>query len=169
MAGLLNAQSLRVIGQELATLGVDSFNLAKRGGNYTVWIENTKFKQAVAEDSTFAKRLMRTFLGDDPPAAPEIPDVMHFASPQVLWKDVERQFHRKASHETADLNELSLLLRALGDFLDRNRADDFNLFWSKNSAKVVFGDREENFNFLNLYNMGTRMYLKRSSRRPLQR
>jgi hypothetical protein len=83
---------------------------------------------------------------------------------QILWKDVARQLNRHASHGVADLNELSLLLRALGDFLDRNQAEDFAVFWSTNAVKVVFDSREENFNLVNLYNMGTRMYLKRSNR-----
>jgi hypothetical protein len=165
----LNAQSLRVIGQELVTLGVDAFNLAKRDNHYTVWIEDTKFKKSVTEDRRLAARIIRRFLRDDLPAASLVPEVMHFGSQQILWKDVERQLQRSGVQETADLNEMSLLMRALGDFLDRNGADNFNLFWSKNSARVVFGEREEKFNLLNLYNMGTRMYLKRSNRRSLRR
>jgi hypothetical protein len=165
MATLSNAQSLRVIGQELAALGVDAFNLARRDDDYSVWIANSKSAKVSTEEKTLTKEIIRMISGEDYSAPPEIPSAIHFAGLQILWRDVARQLNRKPSQEVADLNELSLLLRALGDFLDKNRADDFVIFWSKNSVKVVFGDREEDFNLLNLYNMGTRMYLKRSSRR----
>jgi hypothetical protein len=161
---LSNAQSLRVIGQELAEFGVDVFNLARRDDEYTVWIDNRKF-QPVVKEKTLTERIMEKILGGDESALPEVPpDSMRFPSLQILWKDVARQLNRHASHGVADLNELSLLLRALGDFLDRNQAEDFAVFWSTHAVKVVFDSREENFNLVNLYNMGTRMYLKRSNR-----
>jgi len=167
MAGLSNAQSLRVIGQDLAALGVDAFNLERSGDEYTVWIEDRESDQVLTGEKTFTRKIIRMILGDDNPAR-EIPNPMRFASSQILWTDVARRFDRKGSQELTDLNELSLLLRVLGDFLDKNQADDFTIFWSKNSVKVVFAKREENFTLLHLYDVGTGMYLKRANRRTPQ-
>jgi len=149
MADLSNAQSLRVIGQDLAALGVDAFNLGRSGDEYTVWIEDRESDKVLTGEKTFTRKIIRMILGNDN-SAREIPKPMRFASPQILWTDVARRFNRKGSQELTDLNELSLLLRVLGDFLDKNQADDFIIFWSKNSVKVVFGKREENFT-LSLY------------------
>ncbi|MGH7830529.1 MAG: hypothetical protein ACREP8_10170 [Candidatus Binatia bacterium] len=164
MEGLSNAQSLRVIGQDLAALGVDAFNLGRRGDEYTVWIEGREPNNVLTREKRFARKIIRMILGDDN-SAREVPKSMRFASSQILWTDIARRFNRKPSRELTDLNELSLLLRVVGDFLDKNQADDFIIFWSKNWVKVVFGNRQENFTLLNLYDIGTGMYLKRANRR----
>jgi len=57
-----------------------------------------------------------------------------------------------------------LLLRVLGHHLDKKAADDFMISWSTKWVKVVYGDREETFTLLDLYNHGTSMYLRRSNR-----
>ncbi len=56
------------------------------------------------------------------------------------------------------------MLRAVGDYLDDNESDDFVIFWERNLVKVLFGQRERNFNLINLYDRGTGLYLKRSNR-----
>lgn len=165
MTKLSNAQSLRVIGQELAELGVSAFNLARRDDEYTVWIDNKQTPREATRDKSAGEKSRKKLFGNEPSTARSVSDSLHFAEAQILWADVARQFNRKDSQEIADLNELSLLLRALGSFLDKNEADDFIVFWSSQWIKVVFDNREENFSALDLYNIGTHMYLKRSSRR----
>ena len=164
MSGLWNAQSLRVIGQDLAALGVETFNLGRKGDEYTVWIEDRKSDKRLGQENTLTKKIIRMILGDNNSTG-EIPNPMRFASSQILWTDVARRFSRKAAQEITDLHELSLLLRVLGDFLDKNQADDFIIFWSKNLVKVVFDKQEQHFSLLNLYDVGTHMYLKRANRR----
>jgi len=161
MAGLSNAKALRVIGQDLAALDVNAFNLGRRGDDYTVWIEGRESDRSFSPKKLFG----RIFAGREG-FAKETPNPMHFSTSQIVWTDVARSLSRKGVQRVTDLNELSLLLRALGDFLDKNHADDFIAFWSRDSVKVVFDNREQNFTFLNLYDVGTHMYLKRSNRRP---
>jgi hypothetical protein len=133
------AQSLRVIGQDLDALGIHAFDLRKKGHDYTVWAEGN---------------------GSDK----KLTEVMHFATPQILWTHVARALKRETSRGVTDLHHLSLLLRVLGHHLDKKAADDFMISWSTKWVKVVYGDREETFTLLDLYNHGTSMYLRRSNR-----
>ena len=167
MGGLSNAQSLRVIGQDLAALGIDVFNLGRKRDEYTVWIEETKSVKMLIWEKTFTGKIVPVTLGSNT-SAKEIPNPMRFKSSQLLWADVARRFNRTALKEITDLNELSLLLRVLGNFLDKHQTDDFIIFWSKELVKVVFDNREQNFTMLNLYDVGTHMYLKRANRRLSQ-
>ena len=164
MGGLSNAQSLRVIGQDLASLGIDVFNLGRKREEYTVWIEADKSDKMPRRERTLTGKIVPIALEGNTPVK-EIPNPMRFRSSQLLWADVARRFNRTALKEITDLNELSLLLRVLGNFLDKHQVDDFIIFWSKERAKVVFDNREQNFTMLNLYDVGTHMYLKRANRR----
>jgi hypothetical protein len=42
------AQSLRVVGQDLDALGVDSYQLAKWGDDYIVWPERIEFRRKLS-------------------------------------------------------------------------------------------------------------------------
>ena len=133
------AQSLRVIGQDLDALGIHAFDLRKKGHDYTVWAERN---------------------GSDK----KLTEVIHFATSQILWTHVARALKRKTSGGVTDPHNLSFLLRVLGHHLDNNAVDDFMISWSPKWVKVVYGDREETFTLLDLYNYGTSMYLRRSNR-----
>jgi hypothetical protein len=56
-------------------------------------------------------------------------------------------------------------LRVLGGYLDRKRAAEFAIRWSKHSAMVSYGQHEEYFTAENLYDLGISMYLKRRDSR----
>jgi hypothetical protein len=55
-------------------------------------------------------------------------------------------------------------LRALGDYLDRKRAGNFAIRWSRSSAMVSYGNHEEYFTTENLHDLGINMYLRRITR-----
>jgi hypothetical protein len=93
----------------------------------------------------------------------ESSNAIQFSTCNVLWAYVARVMSRRTLNGLTDLNELSLLLRGLDDFLDRKQSDDFIIFWSRNTVKVVYDRKEENFTLVDLYNFGTSMYLKRSN------
>ena len=156
-----NAKALRVIGQDLASFGVVEFNLGRRGDNYTVRFED---RTPIQKSDSSIRRTMRSLLGTKEFARP-VSKTLHFFTSELIWTDVARRFNRKGTQEITDLCELSLMLRALGDFLDDYESDDFVIFWEKNLVKVLFGQRERNFNLVNLYDRGTSLYLKRSNRR----
>jgi hypothetical protein len=138
-ANLSYAQSLRVIGQDLDALSIHAFDLRKKGHDYTVWAERN---------------------GSDK----KLTEVIHFATSQILWTHVARALKRETSRGVTDLYHLSLLLRVLGHHLDNKAADDFMISWSPKWVRVVYGDREDTFTLLDLYNHGTSMYLRRSNR-----
>jgi hypothetical protein len=52
----------------------------------------------------------------------------------------------------------------LGDYLDRNSADDFAISLSKYSTKIRYGGKEQIFTAQNLYDLGILMYLRHSKR-----
>jgi len=63
-----------------------------------------------------------------------------------------------------DARNLSLVLRVVGDYLDRKGIGDFAILWSTDSVKVSYGKKVESFTIQDLYDLGVRMYLRRSNR-----
>ena len=161
MADRQNAKALRVIGQDLASLGVVEFNVGRRGDTYTVRFED---RTPSENPDSSIRRTIRSRLGAKGSARP-VTKTLHFFTSELIWTDAARSFNRKGTQEITDLCELSLMLRALGDFLDDHESDDFVILWERNLVKVLFGQRERNFNLVNLYDRGTSLYLKRSNRR----
>jgi hypothetical protein len=161
-ATLSNAESLRVIGQDLNALGINVFNLGKKNDEYTLWVEERKSGKQLSGQKALFKKITQTISAP----AGEISKPIHFSSSEILWAHVAQGIKRKASDGVTNLHDLSILLRVLGDHLDKKSADDFIIFWSANWVKVVYGNKEENFTLLNLYEVGGNMYLKRSTGRP---
>lgn len=161
---LSNAQCLRVIGQDLNALGINAFNLGRRNDEYTLWVEGRESGKQLTEQKTSFKGITQAILRPDY-LAREISGPIHFSMSEIFWAHIARGIRRRTSHGVTDLHELSLLLRVLGHHLDKKAADDFLIFWSTNSVKVVCGNNEDNFTVLNLYDLGTSMYLTRANRR----
>ena len=67
------AQSLRVVGQDLDALGVESFELAKWGDDYIVWPKRTEFTRKLSADKGFLLKITQKILGRDDPDK-EIPN-----------------------------------------------------------------------------------------------
>ncbi|MGH7793317.1 MAG: hypothetical protein ACREQ2_00215 [Candidatus Binatia bacterium] len=161
---LSNAQSLRVIGQDLNALDINVFNLGRRNDEYTLGLEGREAGKQPTEHKTAFKRIVQAILRrDDFPR--KISEPRQFSAAEIFWAHIARGIKRQTSDGVTDLHELSLLLRVLGSYLDKNEADDFIIFWSTDSVKVVYDNKEDNFTMLNLYDLGTSMYLKRSNRR----
>ena len=160
---LSNAQSLRVIGQDLTAGGINVFNLGRRNDEYTLWLEGRESGKQMTEQNM--SRITQAILRREH-FAREISEPIHFSNSEIFWAHIARGIRRRTSHGAADLHELSFLLRVLGHYLDKKAADDFMIFWSTNSVKVVYGNNEDNFTMLNLYDLGKSMYLTRSNRHP---
>ncbi len=159
MADRQNAKALRVIGQDLALLGVAEFSVGRRGDNYTVRFDDRTPSQM---PDLSIKGTLRSFSGAKEFARP-VSKTLHFFISELIWKNAARSFNRKGTEEITGLCELSLMLRAVGNYLDDNESDDFIILWERNLVKVLFGQREQNFRLVNLYERGTGLYLKKRS------
>jgi hypothetical protein len=158
---LSHAQSLRVIGQVLDSLGIDSFHLAKQVDDYVVWPERTEVTTKRSVEKGFLAKITEKILGEDVPDE-ELPNRLRFTAAEIVSVDTQRRFQRKISDSPSDQRDLSFVLRVLGGYLDRKRAAEFAIRWSKHSAMVSYGQHEEYFTAENLYDLGISMYLKRA-------
>ena len=157
------AQALRVIGQNLIPLGIDSFELAKWGDDYIVW-EHGGFARDLSAKQTFFEKITRKIVGHAD-SEREILNRIYFSNVEIFNSDMEQQAKRRSSNSPSDLRDLSFVLRVLGGYLDRKAAREFTISWSMNSIKLRYDQKEENFPLQNLYDFGISMYLKRSDRR----
>jgi hypothetical protein len=153
---LSNAQSLRVIGQNLGVLSLDSFELVKIGDEYIV--SSGEFGKE--RQRGFLAKVRRTLFGH---YDLEIPNSISFTASDILRVDAQRSLQREPG-SPRDRRDLSFTLRVLGDYLDRKGAGRFIIHWSKNSATVTYDDHMESFSPETLYDFGIRMYLRRSGR-----
>ena len=155
------AQSLRVVGQDLDALGVESFELAKWGDDYIVWPKRTEFTRKLSADKGFLLKITQKILGRDDPDK-EIPNHLYFTPSEIACADIQRRLERKID-SPSDRRDLSFVLRVLGDYLDRKNAGQFTISWSKNSLVISYDQKQESFTSENLYDFGIRMYLRRST------
>ena len=159
---LSNAQSLRVIGQQLAGLGINNFELDKRGDEYFVRMDRSE-SAGKSPEKTFPKSIF-----DKTPRASdtgrEIPNNLSFSPSQIIGSDTENRLRRGQRNAMPDANDLSTLLRVLGDYLDRKAAGDFAISCDMDVVTVSYDQRKESFRIENLYDLGVHMYLRRSNR-----
>jgi hypothetical protein len=166
MAGVTLSYSriLRVIGQDLEPLGVNSFELEKWGDDFSVLMNQSDAGRELPTRRTVFEKFMQKILGhsDSPKETPR----RYFSSGEVLLADIERQSKRGIFNSPSDLRDLSLELRGLGDYLDRKAAREFTISWAAapNSIKVSYDQKKESFTVRDLYDFGIHMYMKRSDR-----
>lgn len=153
---LSNAQSLRVIGQNLGVLSLDSFELVKIGDEYIV--SSAEFSKE-RQRGLLAKVRSKLFGHHDL----EISNPVSFTASEILRVDTQRRLQREPA-SPRDRRDLSFALRVLGDYLDRKSAGRFIIHWSTNSATVTYDDHMESFSPETLYDFGIKMYLRRSNR-----
>lgn len=158
------AQSLRVIGQALEPLQIDRFELEKSSDEYVVWMNRNDSANKPARGKGFVDRLVKKVWGSD--SAGAMPNLVKFPSSEVQRLDNEGRSRRRRLSAMPDAHSLSLGLRALGGYLDREGAADFAISWSAQSITVSYKQKQETFTLANLYDLGVHMYLKRSSRSP---
>lgn len=156
------AQSLRVIGQDLAKFRLNSFALEKSGHEYAVRIEQTALLEKLSQPKGFLKTIVEKFRSSDN-SLNESPKLLRFTNAEILWSDTQRRAKRCEPHGMPTHN-LSVILRALGNYLDKKRAGDFAIWWSTYAAKVKYDHNEEYFTTDNLHDLGVNMYLKRVTR-----
>jgi hypothetical protein len=154
------AQSLRVIGQDLDKFQLKSFSLEKRGDEYVVQIEGESHRKSSLQD--ISKLIIQKTLGSHDPLE-EIPKLLRFTTTEILCSDIQRQMKR-CEPGGLPVHNLSVVLRALGAYLDRKRAGEFAIGWSRYSVKVTYDQKEEYFTTNNLHDLAVGMYLKRVNR-----
>ena len=153
-----------MIGQDLEPLGINSFELAKWGDDYIVWIKQGESGRELSGKRTFFEKISQKILGPTD-SDRETPHRRYFSRVEILLADIEWQSKRRISNSPSDLRDLSLELRVLGDYLDRKAAGEFTISWAPNSIKVRYDQKEESFTLQNLYDFGIHLYMKRSDRR----
>jgi len=159
------AQSLRVIGQALEALSIDTFELEKRGEEYIVRVERSESAGKLSWEESFLKSIAEKIWGSGD-SAKEIANPVRFAGSDVDRLEAEGRSKRGKPNAMPDTNKLSLSLRVLGDYLDRKQARDFAVSWSTHLVTVSYDHKQESFTLENLYDRGVNMYLRRSNRRP---
>ena len=159
------AQALRVIGQDLVPLGISSFELAKLGDDYVVWMKQGEFVRDLSAKKTFFEKITQKILGRVD-SDRKVLNRMHFSNSNIFSANLERTSKRRISDSPKDLRDLSFVLRVLGDYLDRKAPQDFTISLSMDTIKIRYDHKDESFTLQNLYDFGINMYLKRSNRRP---
>ncbi len=155
---LSNAGSLRVIGQHLTGLGASSFEVDKRGEEFIVRTSTDECGKR-----TFLKSLFKT--NQQPPdAATQTPNPIRFSTSQIIQSDTDNRLNRLQPTAMPDANNLSTMLRVLGDYLDRSASGDFDISCDMELVKVNYDEKKENFRMDSLYDLGVHMYLRRSNR-----
>jgi len=160
---LTNAQSLRVIGQQLAGLGFNSFEVEKAGDEYVVQLHRGEasgksrtnaFPNSVSQESRRSAE-----------STTQNPNPIHLRPAQILQADNANRSKRHQPTAMPDPYKLSTLLRVLGDYLDRKGADQFAIEYDSASLTVKYDQKSENLRIDALYDLGVHMYLRRSNRR----
>jgi hypothetical protein len=156
------AQSLRVIGQALENLRISAFVLEKQTDKYIVRDWEPSFLRSIADeiwglgDSCLASRTK------------ESSDLLVYDK-----ADTERlETVGRASRESGLIHgtyEISSGLRVVGDYLDKQRAVAFSVWWSTDSVTVRYdraagAPKETNFTLQNLQDLKVGMYRQRSNR-----
>lgn len=158
---LSNAQSLRVIGQGLAGLGINYFQVDKVGDEYIVQLKQTEITGNSA-NGIFPKSFVKMPRAAHDDSSRQMP--LCFNTSQIIWSNTANQLRRGQSSAMPDVHDLATLLRVLGDYLDRKAADDFTISCDMRSVRVSYGEQNETFQIAHLYDFGVYMYLRRSNR-----
>ena len=161
------AQSLRVIGQALETLRINAFALEKDGDNYIVRDWEPSFLKNIAAEIW---RLGDS--GQTPFTDKKSGDLLMYDSSDIGRLEATGRA-RRGSKKLQDTYKISSGLRIVGDYLDKNRAVAFNIWWSIESVRVRYqtpaGDsKERTFTVQNLQDLIVGMYLRRSSRQRVK-
>ena len=157
---LTYSQSLRVIGQRLRGINVRTVELSKRKDKYVVRLDPYPAARTVSNGKIAFDAASQNTFSDHPGDTP----LFFTFSPSELrsYDDAER-LRRIKPNALPNINELSVTLRVLGNYLERNAAGDFSILWSKASVKIHYGHKEQFFTAHNLYDLGIVMYRRRSN------
>lgn len=159
---LTNAQSLRVIGQQLAGLGFNFLELEKSGDEYVVQMQRGD-STGKSRDNALLNIVLRDNRQSTDPGT-QSPSSIRLQPAQILEADNENRLRRQQPTAMPDPYKLSTVLRVLGDYLDRKGADEFAIAYDSDSLTVKYGQKSESLRIDTLYDLGVHMYLRRSNR-----
>ena len=167
-ATLSHSQSLRVIGQALEVLRINTFTLENAGGKYIIRNWEPSFLESITEKVWGLGDSDKILLNHRGPTEPLIYRSSDTTRLEALGQS------RRGSDSGQERHNLSLALRVVGDYLDRHRAVAFDISWVSHSVTVKYqspaeGYKEANFTVQNLHDLGVGMYLRRSSNQPASR
>jgi hypothetical protein len=161
------AQSLRAIGQALEVLRITAFKLEKSGEKYIVSNWEPSFLDNIAENVWGGgdRDQMRVIRGGR--TAPLV-----YTGSDTDRLEAQGRL-RRGSHDMRDAHNISLALRAAGHYLDKNRAVAFEILWSTREVIIQYktgahNHKKESFTIQDLYDLGTGMYMRRSSRKRVK-
>lgn len=159
------SESLRVIGQALEVLRIESFHLEKHGDKYIIDNWERSFLHNIAERVWGPIAPGQTNSIRKRPAGSLI-----YTQSDTTRLQAQEHAKRGAKELSKPATSLSIPLRILGDYLDRKRALSFSISWSMQQVALVYETldrvpRQEIFTAQNLHDFGVGMYLRRSTRR----
>jgi len=155
------AQSLRVIGQALKTLGINAFALTKDADKFIVRDWEPSFLNNIA-DKIWGRESGQTGFTN----ANSRDLLVYGRSDAERLEAIART--RRASQNIEE-SRISSGLRVVGEYLDEQRAVEFNIWWSTESVIVKYktaagAPKKTNFTVQSLQDLAVGMYLRRSSR-----
>lgn len=163
------AQSLRAIGESLQRQGISTFDLEKRGENYSLQV----IASQTATGGSFLKKIVQ-LLGRADNSAREPSDstvssrTLCYTPSDISRLVTEQQSRHDGLNVMPDARKLAQVLRVLGDYLDRKEAVAFTVSVSGHSLSVAYetghGVQQESLTIENLYDRAVQMYLRRSKR-----
>ncbi len=166
---------LRVIGQALADLHIDEFELNKDGDEYAVYAQARALTKAPARIKLGAllHRLQDKYLGVRAgiPKARPVPTALQlrYTPADIERLDCEHQIRSLTNGKKPDPYSLPELLRLVGTYVDR-KGRLVSLFKGLEHLTLQYlterGETKiEDHNVASFYDLSVHMYLKRSNRR----
>jgi hypothetical protein len=172
---------LRVIGQELETLRLKTFNLECTADAYLVWSpSDTAETEDYAHSRISKNRLQKLWKKESRPRSHgqeerfTLPSSLPTKRYRYSFRDVARmeyegRNHRRRKTTITDGHSLSQLLRTVGAVIGQRRERLLGISWQDFSISVVVettqGQRQiDVFRPDNVYDLWVRMYLRRDNR-----
>lgn len=163
-------KALRAIGQSLELFRPKAFEISKDGAHYVVRVEQRSHEGAeFAMDQNSAST--KFALAYQKHIGSPLAGVMRYSPMNILWIDAYGRKQRKPRSFTSRVkgSNLSDMLRALGERLDRAEATAVYINWSSDSVLIDMdrgGQRERNeFRLDELQQYGIGMRFRRSRQR----
>jgi hypothetical protein len=172
---------LRVIGQELETLRLKTFNLECTGDAYLVWSPcGTAVTEEYPHSRLSKNRLQKLWKNKSQPRSHgheerfTLPSSLPTKRYRYSYRDIARmeyesRNHRRRKTSITDGHSLSQLLRTVGAVVGQRRERLLGISWQDFSISVVVettqGQRQiDVFRPDNVYDLWVRMYLRRDNR-----
>jgi hypothetical protein len=171
---------LRVIGQDLETLRLKTFNLECAGDSYLVWSRSSAAGEESNPLSRLGKnRLQKLWKNKSQPRSRAqeerftLPSSVEAKRYRYCLRDIERMEYesrnRRRKSGNTDGHSLSQLLRTVGALIGQRHERLLGISWQDFSINIVVettqGQRKiDVFRPDNLYDLWVRMYLRRDNR-----